>query len=143
MLKILLDTNIYVSAVLFQGKPRLVLQDLIEKKFIGFISNEILRELEDTLSRPKFQLTNEFVQVVVSEIREITRFVENLPLKNYLELRDRDDYHILESAFSAKVDYLITGDKDLLSLKKIPNFKIISPEEYFRILYSTRRKNGK
>ncbi|PKA03619.1 putative toxin-antitoxin system toxin component, PIN family, partial [Leptospira ellisii] len=59
--------------------------------------------------------------------------VKNKPIQNYLELRDRDDYHILESAFAAKVDYLITGDKDLLTLQKIKNFIIMTPDEYLSL----------
>jgi putative PIN family toxin of toxin-antitoxin system len=132
MIRILLDTNVYVSAILFSGKPRLILEDIIEERVNAFISIEILKELEDTLSKPKFKLTNDFIQIVLSEIRDITKLTTTAPLNSYLDLRDRDDYHILEAAFSAKVDYLITGDKDLLSLKKILKFKIVSPEEYLR-----------
>jgi putative PIN family toxin of toxin-antitoxin system len=133
MLRILIDTNIYISAVLFKGKPRNVLQDLIEEKFIGYISSEILKEIEDTLLKPKFGLKGEFIQLVISEIRDINKIIKNVPLKDYLNLRDRNDYHILESAFSANVDFLITGDKDLLSLEKISNFRILSPDEYLII----------
>jgi len=133
MIRILLDTNVYVSAILFNGKPRLILEEIIEEKVFAFISNDILKEFEDTLSKPKFKLTNDFIQIVVSEIRDITKLTNTTPLNNYLDLRDRDDYHILEAAYSAKVDYLITGDKDLLSLKKIREFNIVNPEEYLRI----------
>ena len=133
MLRILLDTNVYISAILFKGKPRQILQELVDERVTAFTSNEILKELEDTLSKPKFKLTNDFVQIVLTEIRDITKLISTSPLKNYLDLRDRNDYHILEAAFSAKIDYLITGDKDLLSLKKISEFKIVSPEEFLRI----------
>jgi len=133
MLRILLDTNVYLSAILFNGKPRQILQELVDEKITGYISNEILKELEDTLSKPKFRLTNDFTQIVLSEIREVTKIVSIIPLTNYLDLRDRDDYYILEAAYSAKVDFLITGDKDLLSLEKIQDFKIVSPDEYLRI----------
>ncbi|MCZ8155009.1 MAG: putative toxin-antitoxin system toxin component, PIN family [Leptospira sp.] len=133
MIRILLDTNVYISAILFNGKPRLILEDIIEERVNAYISNDILKELEDTLSKPKFKLTTDFIQIVLSEIRDITRLVNTTPLNNYLDLRDRNDFHILEAAFSAKVDYLITGDKDLLSLKKIREFKIINPEDYLRI----------
>ncbi len=133
MLRILLDTNVYVSAILFNGKPRQILQELVDEKIKAYISNEILKELEDTFSKPKFSLTNDFIQIVLTEIREITKLVSITPLNNYLDLRDRDDYHILEAAYSAKVDYLITGDKDLLSLEKILDFMIVSPDEYLRI----------
>ncbi|MBM9501705.1 putative toxin-antitoxin system toxin component, PIN family [Leptospira sp. 201903071] len=133
MLKVLLDTNIYISAILFKGKPRLVFQDLIDEVFTGYISKEILDEIESTLSKPKFKLDNNFIQIVLTEIRDITTVVKNKPIQDYLELRDRGDYHILESAFAAKVDYLITGDKDLLTLQKIKNFNIITPDEYLSI----------
>ena len=102
MLRILLDTNVYLSAILFNGKPRQILQELVDEKITGYISNEILKELEDTLSKPKFRLTNDFTQIVLSEIREVTKIVSIIPLTNYLDLRDRDDYHILEAAYSAK-----------------------------------------
>ncbi|TGM01030.1 putative toxin-antitoxin system toxin component, PIN family [Leptospira yasudae] len=133
MLKVLLDTNVYISAILFKGKPRLVFQDLIDEVFSGYISREILDEIESTLSKPKFKLDDNFIQIVLSEIRDITTLIKNKPIQDYLDLRDRDDYHILESAFAAKVDYLITGDKDLLTLQKIKNFKIITPDEYLSI----------
>ncbi len=48
MLKVLLDTNIYISVILFKGKPRLVFQDLIDEVFTGYISKEILNEIEST-----------------------------------------------------------------------------------------------
>ncbi|WP_017852564.1 putative toxin-antitoxin system toxin component, PIN family [Leptospira interrogans serovar Szwajizak] len=130
MLRVLLDTNIYISAILFKGKPRLVFQDLIDEIFTGYISKEILDEIESTLSKPKFKLDDNFIQIILSEIKDITTLVKSKPIRDYLDLRDRDNYHILESAFAAKVDYLITGDKDLLTLQKIKNFNIITPDEY-------------
>ncbi|EMM99482.1 toxin-antitoxin system, toxin component, PIN domain protein [Leptospira noguchii str. 1993005606] len=48
-------------------------------------------------------------------------------IHEHLELRNRVDYHILESAFAAKVDYLITENKNLLRIK---NFNVITPDEY-------------
>ncbi|MCW7503572.1 putative toxin-antitoxin system toxin component, PIN family [Leptospira paudalimensis] len=133
MFKVLLDTNIYISAILFNGKPKRVLQDLIDEAFVGYISNEILDEIEETLAKPKIKLPNDFIQFTIEEIRNSTTIIKNKPLKDYLNLRDRDDFHILETAFSANVDFLITGDKDLLTLEKIKGLKIITPDEYLRI----------
>ncbi|TGL10275.1 putative toxin-antitoxin system toxin component, PIN family [Leptospira levettii] len=132
MLKVLLDTNIYISAILFNGKPKLVLQDLIDEVFVGYISNEILDEIEETLTKPKFKLPIDYIQFTIEEIRNVTTIIKNKPLKDYLNLRDRDDFHILESAFSANVDFIITGDKDLLTLETIKDLKIITPDEYLR-----------
>ncbi|MCW7467906.1 putative toxin-antitoxin system toxin component, PIN family, partial [Leptospira levettii] len=61
MFKVLLDTNIYISAILFNEKPKLVLQDLIDEAFVGYISNEIFDEIEETLAKPKFKLPNDFI----------------------------------------------------------------------------------
>ncbi|RHX83571.1 putative toxin-antitoxin system toxin component, PIN family [Leptospira stimsonii] len=130
MIKVLLDTNIYISAILFGGKPRIVLEELISGKVTGYTSDSILTEIKETLEKPKFKLDKEFILIVISEIESITQRIVNVPLKDYSGLRDRDDYHILESAMSARVDYLITGDKDLLVLNKIDDLRIVSVEQY-------------
>ncbi|EMO77160.1 putative toxin-antitoxin system toxin component, PIN family [Leptospira kirschneri str. 200801925] len=81
-----LNTNIYISAILFKGKPRFVFQDLIDEFFTGYISREILDEIESTLSKTKFKLDDN----VLSEIRNIITLIKNKPIQDYLELRDRD-----------------------------------------------------
>ncbi|MCC5813923.1 MAG: putative toxin-antitoxin system toxin component, PIN family [Leptospira sp.] len=130
MLRILLDTNIYISAIVFKGKPRKILQDLIEKKYIGVITKEILEEIEGTLGSKKFSLKSDYIHAVTEEIKEISEIIKIKPLNDYFELRDRDDFHILEACFSGKVDFLITGDKDLLELNINSDFRIISPRKY-------------
>ncbi|MGJ4789845.1 putative toxin-antitoxin system toxin component, PIN family [Leptospira koniambonensis] len=133
MLKVLLDTNVYISAVLFGGKPKAILEELISDKVVGYISDSILKEIEETLRKPKFKLNDEFISIILTEISAITERVVAAPLKDHLGLRDRDDYHILESALSARVDYFITGDQDLLVLGNIESLKIISPEQYLSL----------
>ncbi|MGJ4746521.1 putative toxin-antitoxin system toxin component, PIN family [Leptospira sp. SA-E8] len=133
MLKVLLDTNIYISAILFGGKPKAILEELISGKVIGYISDSILKEIEETFRKPKFKLSDEFISIIISEITAITEKVVTTPLKEHSGLRDRDDYHILESALSAKADYLITGDQDLLVLGNIQSLKIVSPEQYLSL----------
>ncbi|EQA38685.1 toxin-antitoxin system toxin component, PIN family [Leptospira inadai serovar Lyme str. 10] len=133
MQKVLLDTNVYISAILFGGKPRIILEELISGKVIGYISNSILKEIELTLKKPKFKLNEEFISIILSEIELITKKTANISLSDYSGLRDRDDYHILESALAAKVDYLITGDQDLLVLYNLKSLKIVSPEQYLNL----------
>ncbi len=133
MRKVLLDTNIYISAILFGGKPRKILEDLISEKMIGYVSDSILEEIELTLQKPKFGLSQDFISAVVIEIDSITIKTKPSTLKNYSGLRDRDDYHILEAAISASVDYLITGDKDLLILERVGAIEILSPETFLKL----------
>ncbi|EMI64097.1 toxin-antitoxin system, toxin component, PIN domain protein [Leptospira noguchii str. Bonito] len=59
-------SNIYISVILFKEKPRLVFQDLIDEVFTGYISKEILDEVESTLSKPKFKFNDNFIQIVLS-----------------------------------------------------------------------------
>ncbi len=77
----------------------------IENRVHAFISDPILRELSDVLRREKFKLLEE----------QILEF-------------------ILECAVKAKADYIISGDKDLLVLKEFLGTKIISPEQYFKLI---------
>lgn len=85
------------------------------------------------MTRPKFKLPKDFIQFSLEEIRNDTTFIKNKSLKHYFNLRDRDDFDILETAFSANVDFIITGEKDLLLLEKIKGLKIVTPYEYLRI----------
>ncbi|TGK58194.1 putative toxin-antitoxin system toxin component, PIN family [Leptospira wolffii] len=130
MLKVLLDTNVYISVILFGGKPKLILEDLISGKVIGYISDSIVQEIEEVFRRPKFKLSEELISSILSEIIAITERIAIVPLKEQLSIRDRNDYHIIESALSAEADYLITGDQDLLVLGNIKSLRIISPEQY-------------
>ncbi|MCH5432621.1 putative toxin-antitoxin system toxin component, PIN family [Leptospira interrogans] len=82
-----------------------------EINFRKSISDSILTEIEKILKEPKFKLNKDFFSIVISEIESIAQRTVNISLKDDSSLRDRDDYHILESAISAKVDYLITGIK--------------------------------
>ncbi|WP_061243889.1 putative toxin-antitoxin system toxin component, PIN family [Leptospira interrogans] len=82
-----------------------------EINFRKSISDSILTKIEKALKEPKFKLNKEFISIVTSEIKSIAQRAVNISLKDDSSLRDRDDYHILKSAISAKVDYLITGTK--------------------------------
>ncbi len=133
MIKVVLDTNIYISGILFAGKPREVLDLAIKGKIHVFISPDILSELRDVLSRKKFGFSPERVDIIIREIESITTMVN--PAKKYsIVSHDSDDNIIIDCAMESRVEYIITGDNDLLCLNKYKSITIINPalfiEEY-------------
>ncbi|MDR2616833.1 MAG: putative toxin-antitoxin system toxin component, PIN family, partial [Endomicrobium sp.] len=73
-----------------------------------------------------------YIEHFINFIQEIAN---NIRIKGNLNniSRDVDDNKILECALAAKVDYLITGDKDLLILNNFKNIKIVSSEQYLKL----------
>ncbi|PIP63813.1 putative toxin-antitoxin system toxin component, PIN family [Candidatus Roizmanbacteria bacterium CG_4_9_14_3_um_filter_33_18] len=129
MIKVVLDTNIIVSAIVFGGKPRDIIYLIQEGKVQAFVSSFILYELKEVLTK-KFNFNDE----KLSE-------VEDLINKNFVSVSPKDslkmiksypiDNKILEVAVESKADYLITGDKKhILPLKKIRKTKIVLAEEF-------------
>jgi len=132
LIKVVLDTNIYISGILFAGKPREVLDLAIKGKIHVFISPDILSELRDVLSRKKFGFSPEHVDIIIREIESITTMVN--PAKKYSIVSHDSDNIIIDCAMESRVEYIITGDNDLLCLNKYKSITIINPalfiEEY-------------
>ena len=137
-MKVVFDTNIYISGFLFKGGCPSLLIDLAEtKKFALYYSPEILEELKNTLMKGKF------AQLGLHEKDKYIRIVESMgeivypTTKIDIVKADDNDNQILECALSCEADYLITGDKKhLLSLKHPFRFKIVSPAEFYKIIFS-------
>ena len=131
-MKVVLDTNVLISAFYFEGNPKIVIKRAIEGIDILYISKEITEEIFDVMSRTKFKTDIIYIEHFIKSLEEIANtIITKRNLKNIS--RDNDDNKILECALIAKVDYLITGDKDLLILKNLKTIKIISPDKYLNI----------
>lgn len=132
MTTLILDTNIYISAFIFAGKAREVLDMAIENKVNICISEDILNEIKKILKRKKFSLNNSYIHSILSEIESITNMV--YPDNKISDIcRDRDDHIILECAEKSKTDFIITGDQDLLVLNEYLKTQILSPADFLRI----------
>lgn len=129
-IKVVLDTNILISALFFGGKPRKIFNLVLEKEIIAITSSYIIFELKDVLRRKKFDIDEEKIEEAVDLIKE--NFEEiNSQTKLSLIQHNHPDNKIIALALDAKADYLITGDKQhLLPLKKIKKTKIVSVEEF-------------
>ena len=138
-LKVVLDTNVLVSALFFKGGLSKLLFPLKQKKFILLFSEETLNEFTKVLHYPKFSLTEEEIEYLLQfEILPYSKIVE-VTFKFDKEIcPNKDDQKFLELAVSAKANYIITGDKDSLNLKEINKIKILSPKGFLSLL---KKKN--
>jgi len=129
MIKIVLDTNILISAILFGGNPRKILSLIIDNKIQGFISPFIIFELKEVL-RKKFNFPLEILEELEELIKE--KFIIVYPKKTINLIKEvLADNRILECAVEAKADFLISGDtKHILKLKKINKTKIVSVNDF-------------
>ncbi|MDE1765066.1 MAG: putative toxin-antitoxin system toxin component, PIN family [Thaumarchaeota archaeon] len=131
MLRIVLDTNVLVSALIRNGKPRKLFQTGIDGKYKILISKETLDELSEVIQRPKFKMTGEDIIRIVSALMETC---ENVRVASNFEVisNDPDDNIIINTAHDGNVDYIVSGDKDIQDLKNFKKIKIVSVDEMLK-----------
>ncbi len=136
-MKVVLDTNVLISAIVFGGNPRNILEAILRGEAKLFFSEYILDELKGVLQRPKFGFPSEVIQTILSELNANGHVVVK-PLAHICEIQeDADDNRILECAIEASANYIISGDTHLLNLKKFRNIRVVSPAEYLKITSET------
>ena len=113
VIRIVLDTNVLISGIVFGGKPGEILEMVRNKRFLGITSPVLLAELGDVLSKKILYPKSKVLQVE-KKIKKTLRVVR--PIKSINAVADDDDNRVLEAAIEGKCDYVVTGDKDLLEL---------------------------
>ena len=128
MIKVVLDTNVFISALFWKGALYQIFKRILEGAVLNFVSLQILAEIKERLL-DKFKLPPEKVK----EFLEIIVFNSQLvyPKKKLnIVKKDPKDNKILECALEAKASFVISGDGHLLEIKKYKGIKIISPKEF-------------
>ena len=130
MLKLVLDTNVYISAILFGGKPEEIRKLAAEGEIEIAISEAIISEIAEVLRR-KFGMENWQISQIVDDVREVTSLV--IPQWNIHVVEDDSDNRVLECAVEGNVRYIVSGDRrHLLPLKDYKGIEIVSPDEFLR-----------
>ena len=130
-MRVVLDTNVLLSALAFPGsKPDQILRRVRHGEIEHFLSDFILAELERIL-RDKFRFTTRQTDDRVTAIRRMATLV--VPKARIALVTAKDDNNrILECAVPAHADYLVTGDKEhLLPLRSIGTTQIVTPAAFF------------
>jgi len=123
--KVILDTNLWISFLITKNLSEI--DELIQDRKIKLLfSNELLEEFINVAKRPKF--TKYFTNEDLKEILRLFDYYGKLiKVKTKIsESRDKKDNFLLSLAVDGKADFLVTGDSDLLILKKIKKTKIVS-----------------
>jgi uncharacterized protein len=133
MISAVLDSNIFISALLFNGNQRIIINHAIEGDFKINISHEIISEIDFVLKRPKFKLTLNQITLFLNEINSLTEMCYP-SVKIINSCRDSKDHIILECAIESKSDYIVTGDNDLLVLKNFKTVSIVNSDTFLSII---------
>ncbi len=132
MIRACLDSNIWISAFIFSGKPAQILDLAVDKKIIPITSPQIIAEVGIVLNK-KFKFSEREIKKELKVIHEVSELV--VPKTKVKLLAYLPDNKILEAALEGKVDYIVTGDrKHLLPLKKFRDIPIITPAKFLEIL---------
>lgn len=126
-IKIVPDSNILISAILYGGNPEKVLRSIISKRIIGITSDKLLTEFSQKMLL-KFDYPPVELKIIISKLKISLRMVK--PTTTLDILKDDPDNRVLETAIAGKANYIVTGDKKFLELKKYKDIKIISPKEF-------------
>jgi putative PIN family toxin of toxin-antitoxin system len=131
-LRLVVDTNIVVSAALKPvGLQRTVLVLAIIKPARLYVSNQILTEYRDVLSRPEFQIRKGLRQQLLDLIRKRAHLVN--PVRAIQVAGDPEDDKFIECADAARADYLVTGN-----LRHFPKFwkntKVVTSREFLSLV---------
>lgn len=126
-LKVVVDTNVLFSGIFFKGKPNLVLKGVLFEQVTAISSPVLLAELTEVL-RKKASYPKERIDQITKQLEELCILVQ--PSKVIQVCRDPNDNRVLETAIEGNCDYIVTGDRDLLDLKKYQNIQILTPTEF-------------
>jgi uncharacterized protein len=130
---VVLDTNIWVSAIIWGGIPDEIISLQEQRKIEIASSRKLLSELENTFNKKKIQTKLEALQLTTySAISLVYESVNIYPIEELVvpELRDPDDTVVLATAIAANAEVIITGDRDLLILQEYQNMPILTATDF-------------
>ena len=133
MQRIVIDTNVIVSALIQRGYPNLIINELfIEQKLQLCVSEELLEEYYEVLSRPKFSKFQDFFLHAEALLVEIeSKAIKYVPTIKLNLISDADDNMILELADECEADFIITGNTTDFTFPIYKQTKIVTPREYW------------
>ena len=137
--KAVLDTNVWVSALLWGGKPAVIIKAAEEGKVGIFASEEIVSEISQVLAYPKLARTylaeGLLHEELIEAVMKVVKFVE-VTQKVKVVLGHPADDRFIDCALVARADYVVSGDKHLLKVGSCKKTRIISVNEFLQILQS-------
>jgi putative PIN family toxin of toxin-antitoxin system len=133
MQKIILDTNVLVSALIQKSYPYLIFfSGVLENKYEVCISDALMKEYLEVINRPKFSKYPDFLNKAEFVIAQIESFALRFdPKIEFDVIVDSADNRLLELAFEAKADFLITGNTSDFTMVEFEGTRIINPKDFW------------
>jgi putative PIN family toxin of toxin-antitoxin system len=129
MIRVVADTNIYISALMFGGLPGTFLDLAFSRAFTLVASRAILDELDEKL-RGKFAVSSKDARLIRARL-EATADLAKPDFVLQVVADDPDDNRILECAVSGKADLIVSGDRHLLRLGSYEGISILTVRQFF------------
>ena len=130
-MRIVIDSNVWISALVFGGKPRHIFERVITEGWTIIVSEEIFTEVRRTLNDKFDDYVDDFA-IFQAVLQPYTTKVQLGSVK-VSACRDQDDNRVIETALIGNSSHIITGDKDLIVLSKYNNIRILTPTEFLNI----------
>jgi len=126
MYRVVLDTNVLVSAVIGNGRPRRLLRKaVIDGEYTLVTSDEILGELGRVLHRSEFRISEENIRTILSAFISSSDIQRTRSRFRVVEA-DPDDDIIINAAYDGMADFIVSGDGDLLKVGEFRGIKIVT-----------------
>jgi putative PIN family toxin of toxin-antitoxin system len=136
ILRIVIDTNVVVSALCFPISTPRIAFDLAREKSVILCSEECFSEIQSVLHRKKFDqyIDNDLRVEFLKKYKEILAFINIITKIN--ECRDHKDNKFLELALDGNAEIIISGDNDLLDLDPFRGIRILDPVGFLEMMGS-------
>ena len=135
-MRIVIDTNVVASAIFFGGKPAELLKLVLLRRSISAVATlEILEEYQATIDYLLGRYNGEKLNFTVGPLFSAMEIINSS--STITLCRDPDDDKFISCAIDGKCLYIVSGDKDLLTLKEVQNVQIVNVTNFFRLLAET------
>lgn len=132
MIRIVLDTNVVISALVFEGEASALVPAWQHRRFILLVSNALLTECIRVLHYPKFHLGPHDIRYLVEH--ELLPFITPVTVTRIPRViqTDPSDNQVLACAAAGHADLIVTGDRHLLDLIRYRRIPIIPLADFFK-----------
>ena len=136
-MKLVVDTNVLVSAFLWKGTPGRLIELAGEKECQLFTSRVLIDELAEVLQRKKLAKQVQATGLSAAQmLRNYQKLATTVPARRLAQQvsRDADDDAVLACALAAQVGLIVSGDDDLLVLKQFQEIRIVTPAQAVKMI---------
>ncbi len=129
-MKAIIDTNVFISGILFGGNPEKIINLWLKNKFTLCLSPQLKAEIFTKLEN-RFSYPEKDLQILATVLD--TKSLKFVPKTTLNICADPKDNFLFELAEESKADFIISGDKKVLEIKKYKNTKVISPKFFLDV----------